>query len=114
MILGSAPQPVLGGEEPDEAHTARVTQEHRGVLEATIDRGLVREERDAPAAQCGETVAKKDVEAGQDGGHAPMVAQPVIPCAPWRARCATSGSSLSERTARPSISTAWTRAASRR
>jgi hypothetical protein len=52
----------------------------------------VREKRDATAAEPGETIAQQDVEAGQDGGHPPMVAQPVIPCAPWRARSATSGS----------------------
>jgi hypothetical protein len=52
----------------------------------------VREQSDATTAERGETITQEHVETGQDGGHAPMVAQPVIPCAPWRARSATSGS----------------------
>gem|GEM_PF-644472 len=51
-------------------------QQRGGVLEATIDRGLMREQADAAAAERREAITKEDVEAGQDGGHAQMVAQP--------------------------------------
>ena len=51
-------------------------QQRGGVLEPAIDRRLVREQADATTAQQGETLPEEDVETGQDGGHAQMVAQP--------------------------------------
>jgi N-acetylmuramic acid 6-phosphate etherase len=45
------------------------------VLEPPIDRGLVCEQCDATTAERRETIVQEDVEAGQDGGHSPMVAQ---------------------------------------
>src|SRR5262249_59623788 len=114
VILRRAPDPVLRREQSHQTHAARVTQQRRGVLEPTIDGGLVREQADAATAERTETITKEDIETGQDGGHPSMVAQPVIPCAPWRARCVTSGSRPSGPIARRRGSIVSTRAASAR
>ena len=51
MILGGAPQPVLGGEQPDESRAAQITEQIGGMSEVAIDRGLVGEEREPPSAE---------------------------------------------------------------
>ena len=69
MILGGAPQAVLGREERGEAGAADVAQQRDGVSQARVDGGLVREQPEAPAAQEPQAMVDEDVEAGLNGRH---------------------------------------------
>src|SRR6266850_3801022 len=70
VILWRAPDSVLGREQSRQAHAARVGEQRRRVLEATVHRRLVAEQADGAALEAREVIAQEDIEAGQDGGHA--------------------------------------------
>ncbi len=63
VILGGAPEPVLGREEPREPHAAEVSEELGRVGQVARDRRLVGEQAQAPPAQPRQVAVQQDLEA---------------------------------------------------
>ena len=63
VILGGAPEPVLGREEPHERGAGEILQKLCGMLEAVGDRGLVGEEAEAAPAEKRRLPAHEDLQA---------------------------------------------------
>ena len=73
VILGRAPQAMLGRQELDELDSAEVAQQGGRVLVVPIDRRLMRQQRDPLAPQERRTTVDEHLETRFDGKHRPIV-----------------------------------------
>jgi hypothetical protein len=73
VILGGAPQSVLGGQESHEPSPAPRPEKADGVLEPSIDGGLVGQETEALSAEESRAAVSQNVKTGVDT-HRQMVA----------------------------------------
>ena len=80
VILGGAPEAVLGRQQSDKPSTAETGEQLDGMIEPAIDRCLVGEQPEPPPAEKPRAVMDQRLEAGLHARHGGIVTRSVLRC----------------------------------